>query len=194
MARSVDYAQNYSAIAYQDISWMGQVENFTCENVECDQYEEETIDANDGDVCECCGKTLTKHTNYDDFIGQIEWNDFIENIQETVKNTWSSFDVCDKWLEREVHAIASSDLAYVTISEYMGLVSICLVSRFEYDDIYYDDDQRKANMSKGFCKRIAPKFEKLFGELICVGRFSNGEAIFEKISHRALIKNACRCA
>ena len=182
MGRSVNYARNYSAIAYKDIGWMGQKEIYTCENDECDQYEEETWEAEDGDVCACCGKTLTKNEFYDEWVAKDEWDFFIEDVQETVKNAWPSFDTCDKHLENEVYAIARNDLAYITVSEYMGLASLCLVSRYEYDDDYFGDGYKKANMAKGFCNRIAPKFEKLFGELRLVGRFSNGEAVFEKIS------------
>ena len=182
MGRSVNYARNYSAIAYKDIRWMGEATNWTCDNEECDAYGEESWDEEDGAVCSCCGSILEKNEFYDEFYAQIQWDDFIIDIQSTVKNEWPSFDKCNEYLENEVYAIARNDLAYITVSEYIGLASLCLVSRYEYDDDYLGDGYKKANMAKGFCNRIAPKFEKLFGELRLVGRFSNGEAVFEKIS------------
>jgi len=154
MGRSVSYANNYTAIAYKDISRFGYGED------------------EDGNEA----------TEFDEFQAQCDWDWFIEDIQDTVASNWKTFEPCDKWLEREVHAIMENELAYVTVSEYCGLVSLCLVRKYEYDDDYFGDEYKKANMAVGFCKRIAPKFEKLFSELIPIGRFSNGEVVFQKIA------------
>jgi len=152
MARSISYANNYAAIAYKDISSFGYGED------------------EDGEEF------------FDDFFADDDWCRFIEDIKETASSKWSSFVKCDTWLANEVHAILENDLAYITVSTYGGLASICLVSRFEYKDPYYSDDIKKSNLSHGYCKKIARKFESLFGEYSCIGRFSNGEAIYQKIA------------
>ena len=152
MGRSVSYADNYSAIAYVDVSDFG-----TCENEDGEEFD-------------------------NDFQAQINWDFWLENVQEQIMGKWGSFVTCNKWLEREVHAILANDFAYITVSSYGGLASLCLVSRYEYDDVCYDESQRMANLSKGFCGRIASRFEKMFGEYRKIGSFSNGEGVFEKVA------------
>jgi len=58
----------------------------------------------------------------------------------------------------------------------MGLVSVNLVPRNE------------DNLARGWCERVADGFHKLLDDSFqtyrLVGRFSNGEAIYERVGQR----------
>ena len=71
----------------------------------------------------------------------------------------------------EDHAILENGHCYIGVSEYCGLVSIWLVPKDEYPDL-----------SQKWCDQIGNKFYNLFSEYKHVATFSNGEAIYERIT------------
>jgi hypothetical protein len=95
----------------------------------------------------------------------------IEDIREYAKSLWPSFSNCDKWLDREDHAMLENKHAYIGISEYCGLISVWLVPK------------NNDNLSSNFCYLIKNKFVKSFSTLNKIGRFSNGESVFEGVKH-----------
>jgi hypothetical protein len=117
---------------------------------------------------------------------KYEWNDFKDNIQETVKRLFPSMDTCNIWIgdgRTEDNAIMENRFAYIGISEYCGLVAIWVKSKSDdYESSYYADEARLANLADGWCERIVPTFDKAFNEYRCVGRASNGEAFYEKVA------------
>lgn len=117
-----------------------------------------------------------------EFQAELNWDFWLENVQEEAMSAWSTFTKCDEWLEDEVHAILENDFAYITVSEYCGLASLCVVQRYEYDQSGYRWLQGKENLAKGWCGRIASRFEKMFGEYRKIGTFSNGEGVFERVA------------
>ena len=113
----------------------------------------------------------------------FEWDDFKSMIEEQVQSIFPSMDNCDKWLDREDHAIMENSFAYIGISEYCGLVAIWLKSKGdEYEGSYYADEARLANLADGWCNRVIPTFESTFSEYERVATFSNGEAAYQKIA------------
>ena len=62
----------------------------------------------------------------------VEWEDFLEEIQDRVMMNWPSFNPCDKWLDREDHAILQNDHCFVGVSEYCGLASIWVTMDPDY--------------------------------------------------------------
>ena len=114
---------------------------------------------------------------YDEFLGQDEWDFFVEDIVETASSNWKSFVICDEWLDREDRAILENSHAYIGVSEYCGLASVWLKPKDEGSDWHLNDT---SGLAKNWCNQIAPKFEKLFGELKKVGTFSNGEAVYRR--------------
>ena len=111
-----------------------------------------------------------------------DWEWFVESLQETVRFEWPSFDECDKWLDREDHAIAENRLCYVGVSQYCGCAAIWIASKKE--DLLGSDygPQPEANLCDAFIGKIADKFERLFGEYRRVATASNGESFYEKVS------------
>ena len=113
---------------------------------------------------------------------QWEWQDFIEDLRPRAKEVWPSLEDCDRWLDREDHALLSNIHAYIGISEYGGLAAIWLKSRaFDRYSNYHGDDQVHANLADHWCKSIIPRFEQMFAEYQLIGRASNGEAFYRRI-------------
>ncbi|MEK7499025.1 MAG: hypothetical protein AAB649_00275 [Patescibacteria group bacterium] len=113
---------------------------------------------------------------YDEALGSMDWDDFIDGQKYQLKKKFPSFSECDKWLGREDHAIMGNNFAYFGISEYMGLVSLWLVAK---EGDYYGDEQ--AGLRAHWVEQVKEKFVKEFSELHKLGTFSNGEAVFERI-------------
>jgi len=104
-----------------------------------------------------------------------EWDDFILDIQEVIQQKYKSFEPCDKWDGREEYRILENDLARIVICEYCGLVSINLAVRD--DSIYW------LALAEHWCRQIAKGLAELFpGRYQCIGRASNGEAFYERVS------------
>jgi hypothetical protein len=106
----------------------------------------------------------------------ISWDDFQEDLTESLIAYYPSLTPCDKWLGRgrsEDHAILENDLVYIGVSEYCRLVSLWVIAK---ENDY--TTARDLNMANGFISRIKPGFEATFGELQSMGRASNGEQFF----------------
>lgn len=113
--------------------------------------------------------------DYDEF----EW--FIEDVQETLKSYWPSFRNEEGWIGRENRIVAGNAFATVTVSEYGGIVAICLVSKAEYWRKHgYGEDAALEGLSIGWCGAIEKKFLELFGRMRKVGTMSNGVSYYYK--------------
>ena len=111
--------------------------------------------------------------NYDDFLSQLAWDDAIDNLKYEAQEAFPSLEVCDEWLDREDHAILENQLVYIGVSEYCGLVSIWVVPK---EDEHYAFGVAFANKIEAKLNQIV---KNAFGlRLNQVGRFSNGEAVF----------------
>jgi hypothetical protein len=121
-----------------------------------------------------------QHIEYEDEEGTpypFAWEDIVDDVVNTATHLWPSFTPCDKWLDREDHAILENSYAYIGMSEYCGLASVWLVPK---EQCGYSDDHIINNLSKGFCNKIKNRFLDTFSTLNRVATFSNGEAIFER--------------
>lgn len=119
-------------------------------------------------------------TDVEDFF-EFDW--LVGDIQDTITSTWKSMETADRWEGNELHVIAENELAFVTISEYCGLVALCLVSKSEeYQNSWYADEIRKANLADHWTAQVAPKFSKTFGQLQSLGFASNGEQFFQRVN------------
>lgn len=124
------------------------------------------------------GAFVVTFKDMSDCLDGFEWNWWIEDLQEQIKSVFPSFTNCDKWLDREDHAILENSFAYFGISEYMSLVSLWLVLK---DDLEYGNyDQDRTGLAKKWASQVKEKFEKTFGDLVKIGTFSNGEAIYRR--------------
>ena len=108
---------------------------------------------------------------------QWMFDDCIENLQHEAKSKYPSLTPCDEWLGREDHAILENGHAYITVSEYCGLVAIAVVPK-EHSE-WYTDTARLNNLTRHWCSKVdlAPLAECFGTRLISQGFFSNGEQV-----------------
>jgi hypothetical protein len=164
MGRSVSTLGNAVAVVYEDVSSFGQTIEYTCENDECEN--DEFLDENG--TCEHCGHELTEKTSYDEWLGQFDFTEWVEYIQETIQDKYNSLECDDAW-DDENHIILSNQFTEVAVSEYCGLASISVRCT---DDEYI-------GLAERYTKYVGKFVEKTFGNLIKIGTFSNGESVYE---------------
>lgn len=149
MSRSVSYAPGSVEICFRDVSEFG--------------YRDENDETTD---------------KYDEFLGEVEWDYFVEDIIATATEQWPSLLPAEcHWLGNEYRVLVKNSHCYIGVSEYCGLASIWLVPRTEGSDWSSEDT---SGLALNWCSKIGPKFKELFGELEKVGTFSNGEAVYRK--------------
>lgn len=109
------------------------------------------------------------------------WEFFIEDMRISLQDMFPKLESCDKWLDREDHAIMENDVAYVGVSEYMGLVAIWVAPK-------NDRNTGEENaLAYGWASSIYKRFTERFGELEHIGTFSNGEAVFRRMNGKGHI-------
>lgn len=104
----------------------------------------------------------------------------VEDIVETVRSCFLSLEPFDGWRGREDRILLRNAFADCGVSTYCGLAAIWIVERD--DSRYWEADCRKARSGRArqWLTRVSDRFNNVFAELRLVGRFSNGEAIFER--------------
>ncbi len=125
----------------------------------------------------CNAQTIAyQYLESDDEDGDdFRW--WLEEVQQSIAEIWSSFSPCDQWLGREDHAIMENNLAYAGVSEYCGMIAVWLVLKEESRH-----GQHILPLTDQFISRITPKFMAQFNHYRKLGTFSNGEAVFEEIA------------
>lgn len=113
-----------------------------------------------------------------DSADDFQWH--LDDFAEAVCKAFPSASACDEWLGREDHAVAENSFAYFGVSEYCGLVSLWVTPKD-------DDYATSTGLRDHWIDSIGAKFTKVarncFSQpLTCVGRFSNGEAIFNAVN------------
>ena len=109
-----------------------------------------------------------------------EYECLVEEVIETARRTFPSSEPCDGWRGREDRVLLRNAFADFGISTYSGLVAIWLAERD--DSRYWEADAYRPRSGRAQCwlSQVASRFEAIFGGLRMIGRFSNGEAIFER--------------
>lgn len=100
-----------------------------------------------------------------------EFDDAIDSAREALKAKYPSLSDADRWIGREGRVILENKLVSIVVSEYCGLVAISAV----VEDGYGALAERFGNNID-----LAPAAAAFGDELVCRGRFSNGEAIFDR--------------
>lgn len=93
---------------------------------------------------------------------------YLSELQYAAKQRYPSLRPCSVWLDREDRAVLENDQAYITVSEYCGLVAVCAVPKGE-------SAKAAAWCEKADLNDLAGQFGPV---LISKGRFSNGEQVF----------------
>jgi hypothetical protein len=149
MGRSVSVPRGAVCITYRDISELGY----------------ERVDPETGEEIE--------NPEFDEFLAQIDFECLTEEMVESVKSQWKSFEsVENQWLGDECKVLAENGLAYFGISTYCDLMSIWIVPK--------DYDERTESLANHWCDQIKEKFNQMFGDLVRIGGFSDGTSVYER--------------
>ncbi len=103
----------------------------------------------------------------------------LDDVIDTAARAFPSLERHDGWRGREDRILLRNAYADLGISTYCGLAAIWLAERG--DSHYWEADfyHPRTGRAQRWLAQVERRFETLFGELRMVGRFSNGEAIFE---------------
>ena len=104
----------------------------------------------------------------------------VDDIIDTTKAAFPSFETFDGWRGREDRILLRNAFADCGISTYCGLAAIWLIERDDARFWEADFFHPRAARARHWIAQVAPRFEQMFGKLKMVGRFSNGEAVFER--------------
>jgi len=180
MGRSVSRPSNAQVIAY------AHVENsYYCRT--CAHCREvETYVNPDGTCPRCKVKNRNADIQFDDDATSENWDSDMVNLSSALQRVFPSLRKADRWLGREDHVVLENNLAAVTVSEYCGLVAVCLVPERRDAHETRDDDPLSVQWIISAEARFRRIVAETFGiELAHVGTFSNGEAVFRKVEARA---------
>ena len=105
----------------------------------------------------------------------------VEDVIISAQSAFPSMQRKDGWRGREDRILFRNAFADCGISTYCGLAAIWLVGRD--DGAYWErsPQQRRSDFAQRWITQVSDGFVGLFGDLCLVGRFSNGEAIFERL-------------
>lgn len=114
--------------------------------------------------------------------GDLDWayECLVDEVIETAATAFPSLEPFQGWRGREDRILLRNAYADLGLSTWCGLAAIWLAER---DDArYWEADLRQPRVAraKHWLDQVAPRFEQLLGELKRIGRFSNGEAIYER--------------
>ena len=114
------------------------------------------------------------HLGFEDEFG---FDNFLEDVAEVLKSKYPSLSNADRWADREDHVILENGRAEVSVSEYCGLVAVCLAPLDPDDPL---DNGWADLVSDGFSRLLAKSYPD--AALVKKGVFSNGEAVFEPVN------------
>ena len=114
--------------------------------------------------------TTFVYLDHDEDDGQEVYDDFVFSVRSIIGSRFKSMRSCDRWDDREDRVVMSNGSAGISISEYFGLCSVCLIK----EDDSPLTDQWLVSASRSFMAMM----DKNFSTLRKVGTFSNGEAVF----------------
>lgn len=112
-----------------------------------------------------------KHEGWDYDSDNFE-ND-LEAVSEHMQELWPSLYPANRWPYDEVHVFLQNSLVEVSVSEYSGIVALCIAPRSGYD---YGTD----GLAKHWIEQVSERFLRTFGDYAKVGTFSNGESFYER--------------
>lgn len=102
-----------------------------------------------------------------------DWEFFVDDIRTVLCERFPSFSTCERWQHREDRIILENRNGEVSVSEYNGIVAVCLAPL---------DDENPLNIN--WCNLVAGSFKACLSKafesklLISQGSFSNGEQAF----------------
>lgn len=107
----------------------------------------------------------------------FEW--MLEDTLARVQEMFPSMKPADYWIDRELHVIAENSHSIVTVSEYCGMVAICLGDNYDRENYWYNDAPTH-NLGVKWREQVQDKFLTVFSEFNKLGTFSDGTSVYEK--------------
>lgn len=187
MGRSVNVLNNAQKIAYFDVSSMGDNTEY---QFECECGEEWTSYESKED-CEICESEVegTEQEIFDEYQSQEDWDYFKENIIESLKKKYKSLDeVSKEWDNDETMIILRNSQVEFGISEYCGCASLSVQVIAESDYESEGEFRKREVLGSAWISKTWDNICKVLDENVGytrlgrIGTFSNGSAVFEKVS------------
>ena len=118
----------------------------------------------------------------DEDLSRINWDDDMANLKGALQAAFPLLGEADCWLGNEDHVILKNRLAAVTVSEYCGIVAVCLVPYMYEYGCRVDDAPLSVQCIKNAEGRFRKVVAEVFGEtLVKMGTMSNGVGVFRKV-------------
>lgn len=106
-----------------------------------------------------------------------DWACFVQDLEGVLTSYYDDLRPADGWHGREGRILLENDRAEVVVYGYYDLASVNLVAKDGYDEEDLEDNENWcAEQVEGFRQLLHANFDCL--EL--VGRFSNGEAVYQR--------------
>ena len=104
----------------------------------------------------------------------------IDHIIDTARGARPAYERDKRWLGRHDSALVRNAHAHRGDSTLGSMVAIWVVERA--DGSYHDHDWRqpRSGRAEHWLCQIAPRFEQLFGDYVCLGHMSNGEGVYQR--------------
>lgn len=111
-----------------------------------------------------------KHQGWD--YDSDNFQNDVEATAEYMKELWPSLYDADRWVGNEVRVFLENSVAEVSVSEYCGLVALCIAPK--------EDEFGNTGLGKHWITQIEERFLSTFGAYARIGTFSNGESVYVK--------------
>lgn len=125
-----------------------------------------------------CYTLLDDCDDSDEAQWAYEW--LCDDLVARARAAFPSFDPQQGWRGREDRILLRNAYADFGVSTYSGLAAVWIAER--EDGPYWEEDMRSGRHARAeyWLRQIAPKFDDLFGDLDCLGHFSNGEGVYRR--------------
>lgn len=116
---------------------------------------------------------------YGAWDSDADWDDLIYSLTERAEEVLG-MEEWDEYIGDEVRVIAQNEHSILTVSEYEGMVAICLAPKYDRRDYWAEPEGPEADAGREWRERNAEEFLRMFGEYEKIGTFSNGESVYRK--------------
>lgn len=118
------------------------------------------------------------YVNIEEYSSSLEgWEYFLQDLEGVLQSYYDDLELADGWHGREGKILLENDHAEVVVYGYYDLASVNLVAKDGYDEEELEDNEN-------WCAERVEEFRRLlhanFDCLELVGRFSNGEAVYQR--------------
>lgn len=100
-----------------------------------------------------------------------------EFLMEHLMEVWPSLREADDRGYGEVQIILENELVEISLSEYCGMIALCVAPRDDIEGYTYN----YTGLAKKWIGQMSEKFLTTFDEYARLGSMSNGESIYQKV-------------